>query len=296
MNGVVVINKEKGFTSFDVVAVVRKTLGIKKVGHTGTLDPNATGVLPVLIGSATKAQDILPDHDKAYEARFRLGLKTDTLDIWGEELARDDTPVKRGQIEHILERFRGEIEQIPPMYSAVSVDGKRLYQYAREGKEVERRPRRVTVYTLELDGYDEKSRSGVLRIACSKGTYIRTLIDDIARSLGTVGVMTDLSRTRACGYTLEDALTLDELKARAQDGTLMLHSVESLFADFDELKVSEKQATRFVNGNPLDICRTTLRGETEDGVIYRVKNPEGDFLSLGITDVQKGVLKLYKHF
>lgn len=296
MNGVVVINKEKGFTSFDVVAVVRKTLGIKKVGHTGTLDPNATGVLPVLIGSATKAQDILPDHDKAYEARFRLGLKTDTLDIWGEELARDDMPVKRGQIEHILERFRGEIEQIPPMYSAVSVDGKRLYQYAREGKEVERRPRRVTVYTLELDGYDEKSRSGVLRIACSKGTYIRTLIDDIARALGTVGVMTDLTRTRACGYTLEDALTLDELKARAQDGTLMLHSVESLFAAFDELKVSEKQATRFVNGNPLDICRTTLRGETEDGVIYRVKNPEGDFLSLGITDAQKGVLKLYKHF
>lgn len=296
MNGVVVINKEKGFTSFDVVAVVRKTLGIKKVGHTGTLDPNATGVLPVLIGSATKAQDILPDHDKAYEARFRLGLKTDTLDIWGEELARDDMPVKRGQIEHILERFRGEIEQIPPMYSAVSVDGKRLYQYAREGKEVERRPRRVTVYTLELDEYDEKSRSGVLRIACSKGTYIRTLIDDIARALGTVGVMTDLTRTRACGYTLEDALTLDELKARAQDGTLILHSVESLFAAFDELKVSEKQATRFVNGNPLDICRTTLRGETEDGVIYRVKNPEGDFLSLGITDVQKGVLKLYKHF
>ena len=296
MNGVVVINKEKGFTSFDVVAVVRKTLGIKKVGHTGTLDPNATGVLPVLIGSATKAQDILPDHDKAYEAHFRLGLKTDTLDIWGEELACDDMPVKRGQIEHILERFRGEIEQIPPMYSAVSVDGKRLYQYAREGKEVERRPRRVTVYTLELDEYDEKSRSGVLRIACSKGTYIRTLIDDIARSLGTVGVMTDLSRTRACGYTLEDALTLDELKARAQDGTLILHSVESLFAAFDELKVSEKQATRFVNGNPLDICRTTLRGETEDGVIYRVKNPEGDFLSLGITDVQKGVLKLYKHF
>ena len=296
MNGVVVINKEKGFTSFDVVAVVRKTLGIKKIGHTGTLDPNATGVLPVLIGSATKAQDILPDHDKAYEAHFRLGLKTDTLDIWGEELACDDMPVKRGQIEHILERFRGEIEQIPPMYSAVSVDGKRLYQYAREGKEVERRPRRVTVYTLELDEYDEKSRSGVLRIACSKGTYIRTLIDDIARALGTVGVMTDLTRTRACGYTLEDALTLDELKARAQDGTLTLHSVESLFAAFDELKVSEKQATRFVNGNPLDICRTTLRDETEDGVIYRVKNPEGDFLSLGITDVQKGVLKLYKHF
>ena len=295
MNGVVLIKKEKEFTSFDVVAVVRKLTGQKKVGHTGTLDPNATGVLPVLLGTATKAQDIIPCHDKKYRADFRFGIATDTLDIWGEVIEEKAAEVTVGQLEKALRCFRGEIDQLPPMYSAVSIDGKRLYQYAREGKEVERKPRRVTVYSLELTSFDEGSQSGTLDIYCSNGTYIRTIIDDLARSLGTVGVMTDLVRCEACGYRLEDCITLDELRERIGSGDLsFLHSVESIFADYDEVVVSDKQANRFVNGNPLDIARTDLRYGTEDKKIYRVKDRQGAFLSLGIVD--KDVLKMYKHF
>ncbi len=295
MNGVILINKEKDFTSFDVVAVVRKLIGQKKVGHTGTLDPNATGVLPVLLGTATKAQDIIPCHDKRYLADFRLGISTDTLDIWGEITEIKAAALKAEEIKRALGSFRGEIEQLPPMYSAVSVGGKRLYQYAREGKEVERRPRRVTVYSLELVSFDESAQSGRLDIYCSNGTYIRTLIDDLARAVGTVGVMTDLVRYEACGYRLDDCMTLSEIRERVKSGNMsFVHSVESIFAVYDELTVSDKQANRFVNGNPLDIARTALKNSAEDKKIYRVKDKQGCFLSLGIVDGDS--LKLYKHF
>ena len=298
MNGVVLIRKEKDFTSFDVVAVVRKILGTKKVGHTGTLDPNACGLLPVLLGSATKAQDIIPCHDKRYLADFRFGVATDTLDIWGTVIEEQPSHMTREQLEKVLDRFRGEISQLPPMYSAVSVDGKRLYQYAREGKEVERRPRQVAVYELNLVRFDEESQAGQLDLYCSKGTYVRTLIDDLAHSLGTVGVMTDLLRYEACGYRLDDAVTLDELKVLAAAGAVesapCWRDVESLFASYPELIVSEKQAHRFINGNPLDVSRTALRGCSEDKKIYRVKDGSGRFLSLGM--VEEDQIKLYKHF
>ncbi|MEE3491818.1 tRNA pseudouridine(55) synthase TruB [Ruminococcus sp.] len=295
MNGVILIHKEKDFTSFDVVAVVRKLTGQKKVGHTGTLDPNATGVLPVLLGTATKAQDIIPCHDKKYRADFRFGIATDTLDIWGKVMEQQPSDITQEQIEGALGSLRGEIEQLPPMYSAVSVGGKRLYQYAREGKEVERRPRKVTVYSLELISFDEAAQSGTLDIYCSNGTYIRTLIDDLARALGTVGVMTDLVRYEACGYPLDDCMTLDELRQRIDNGDAsFLHSVESIFMTYDEVVVSDKQAHRFVNGNPLDIVRTPLRDYAGDKRIFRVKDRQGAFLSLGIIDGDS--LKLYKHF
>lgn len=295
MNGVILICKEKEFTSFDVVAVVRKLTGQKKVGHTGTLDPNATGVLPVLLGTATKAQDIIPSHDKRYRADFRFGVATDTLDIWGSVTEEKPAAVTCEQIKRALLSFQGEIAQLPPMYSAVSIDGKRLYQYAREGKEVERRSRRVIVYELKLISFDEASQSGTLDIFCGGGTYIRTLIDDLARSLGTVGVMTTLERYEACGYRLEDCLTLDELRDKIDRGeTDYLHSVESIFMCYDAVEVSDKQAHRFVNGNPLDIVRTPLRDCAEDKKIFRVKDREGNFLSLGIVDGE--ILKLYKHF
>lgn len=295
MNGVILIHKEKDFTSFDVVAVVRKLTGQKKVGHTGTLDPNATGVLPVLLGTATKAQDIIPCHDKRYRADFRFGIATDTLDIWGKVMEQQPSDITQEQIEGALGSLRGEIEQLPPMYSAVSVGGKRLYQYAREGKEVERRPRKVTVYSLELISFDGAAQSGTLDIYCSNGTYIRTLIDDLAHALGTVGVMTDLVRYEACGYPLDDCMTLDELRQRIDSGDAsFLHSVESIFMTYDEVVVSDKQAHRFVNGNPLDIVRTPLRDYAGDKKIYRVKDRQGAFLSLGIIDGDS--LKLYKHF
>lgn len=299
MNGVIVINKEQEFTSFDVVAVVRKTLSTKKVGHCGTLDPNATGVLPVLLGNATKAQDIIPNHDKSYKAKFKLGLTSDTLDIWGEITQSNGDDVTKDELMKVLPKFVGEIMQTPPMYSAVQKDGVRLYDLARQGIEVEREARPVTVYELTLDSFDEKTQEGSLTVSCSKGTYIRSLIDDIAKSLGTNAVMTELVRTSACGFTLSDAITLDELKTLAQNGEIgsKVLSTESLFVSYKELKVSDKQAVRFYNGNELDINRTALRDMSfENGEIFRVKDTQNAFLGLGITDTSKGVLKIYKHF
>ncbi len=299
MNGVVVINKEQQFTSFDVVAVVRKTLGTKKVGHCGTLDPNATGVLPILLGNATKAQDIIPNHDKSYVADFKLGLSSNTLDIWGEVAQENGDPVTKAQLESVIPDFVGSILQVPPMFSAVQKDGVRLYDLARKGIEVEREARPVTVYSLKLLSFDEETQTGKLSVSCSKGTYIRTLISDIAKKLGTDAVMTALVRTSACGFTLSDAITLDQLKALCDSGEIDSHimSTESLFATYPELAVSDKQAVRFKNGNPLDIARTALRdNDVSDKTIYRVKSNDGEFLALGIVDTSKGVIKIYKHF
>lgn len=299
MNGVVVINKEQEFTSFDVVAVVRKTLHTKKVGHCGTLDPNATGVLPVLVGSATKAQDIIPNHDKAYAAHFKLGVSTDTLDVWGKTVEEKESRVTLCELEAVLPKFTGEIMQVPPMYSAVQKDGVRLYELARRGIEIEREARRILVYSLELLSFDEATQEGELLVSCSKGTYIRQLIFDIALSLGTVGIMTSLKRTSACGFTLDSAITLDELKALAENGEIesRLLSTESLFMSYKELTVSQKQAVRFYNGNPLDISRTALRDmKYGNDEIFRVKDLQGEFLGLGIVDSDKGILKVYKHF
>ncbi len=299
MNGVIVINKEQEFTSFDVVAVVRKTLGTKKVGHCGTLDPNATGVLPVLLGNATKAQDIIPNHDKSYKAKFKLGLTSDTLDIWGEVAQSNGEFVTKEELIKAMENFCGEIMQTPPMFSAIKKDGVRLYDLARQGIQVEREARKVTIYLLTLDSFDEETQEGTLTVSCSKGTYIRSLIDDIAKSLGTNAVMTELTRTSACGFTLDDAITLDKLKALAQNGEIesKVLSTESLFVSYKELKVSQKQAVRFYNGNPLDTERTALRDMSfENGEIFRVKDTQNAFLGLGIADSDKGILKIYKHF
>lgn len=299
MNGVIVIKKEKEFTSFDVVAVVRKTLHTKKVGHCGTLDPNATGVLPVLVGNATKAQDIIPNHDKSYVADFRLGYSSDTLDVWGEVKKEADTCVTLDMIREVSESFVGEIMQTPPMYSAVQKDGVRLYELARKGIEIEREARAVTIYSLEILSFDEEKQEGRLSVSCSKGTYIRQLIADIAKKLNTHAIMTDLMRTSACGFILDDAITLAQLKEFAENDEVEKYTrqLESLFVTYDELKVSDKQSNRFKNGNPLDITRTALRDvNPNDGTIYRVKSMNGDFLALGVVDLSKGVIKIYKHF
>lgn len=223
MNGVIIINKPQKFTSFDVVAVIRKLTGQRKIGHTGTLDPNATGVLPILLGNATKAQDIVPNHDKSYTAKFRLGMTTDTLDIWGAVTSQSDKTATEADVLSALENFRGEIEQLPPMYSAIKVNGQRLYDLARQGKEVERKPRKVTVYRLELKDFDEESQSGTLNISCSKGTYIRTIIDDLGKILKTGAVMTALCRTAACGYNLADSITLETARELAEKGEISEH-------------------------------------------------------------------------
>ena len=297
MNGVIVIDKPQGFTSFDVIAVVRKLTHQRKTGHTGTLDPNATGVLPVLLGSATKAQDLIVNHDKTYVAEFRLGLTTDTLDIWGEVKTERESHVVKDEIQQLLPRFTGEISQIPPMFSAVQKNGVRLYDLARKGVEVEREARAVTVYRLELLSFDEKAQSGALGIACSKGTYVRTLIDDMGAALGTGAVMTALRRTEACGYTLGDCVTLDELKELCESGeiTQKIRPAESLFVSYEAVAVSAAQAKRFQNGAALDIARTALKNRSlPNGEKLRVKDPSGKFLGLGI--VSDGMIKIFKLF
>ena len=295
MNGIIILDKPSGFTSFDAVAVLRGLSHQKKIGHTGTLDPMATGVLPILLGRAAKALNFLPDTDKEYVASFRLGERRDTGDVTGEVVEQSPAPVALEALEAALPRFRGEILQVPPMYSAVSVGGKRLYELARKGLEVDRPARPVTISRLELLSYDPQTKEGSLRVGCSKGTYIRVLIEDLARAAGSCGTMTALRRTSACGFSQEDAHSLEALKALAAEGRLeeALLPVEGLFALYPAVRVSPAQATRFQNGGGLDLAR--LRGVPEGG-LCRVKSPQGLFLGLGQVDRARGEMKFVKSF
>lgn len=296
MNGVLIIDKPTEFTSFDVIAVLRRLLGQKKIGHTGTLDPNATGVLPILLGNATKTQDLILNHDKSYVADFALGKTTDTLDIWGTVTNEMQSCVSKKEVLSVLPEFRGEINQIPPMFSAVQKNGRRLYDLARQGIEVDRESRQVTVYSLELAEFDEKAQRGTLEISCSKGTYVRTVIDDIGKRLGCGAVMTALRRTRACGFGLDDCITLEKARELAANGEIedCVKSVESMFEQCGYVAVSDAQAKRFSNGGALDIARTYLaRLDVQDGQIFRVKDRKNKFLGLGIVDKEKGLLKIH---
>ena len=252
MNGIILIDKPQNFTSFDVVAIARRKFGTKKVGHGGTLDPMATGVLPVFIGCATKAVDLLPDSGKSYRAGFRLGLTSDTLDIWGELSEEKSVDIGREALEAVLERFRGEIEQTPPMYSALKVGGRKLCDLARQGIEVERKARKITISRLDLLEFDGKN--GVIEVDCSTGTYIRTLVDDIGKSLGTGAVMTELCRTRACGFEISECVSIEELREKPLD-ELKLLSVESVFRDLPVTVLDEVQTRMYLNGVRLDADR-----------------------------------------
>lgn len=298
MNGIIVLDKPRDFTSFDAVAVVRGLSREKKIGHTGTLDPMATGVLPLLLGKSTKALDLLPHTEKRYVASFLLGQRRDTGDITGKVLEKDPCPVTRKRLEEALPRFRGEITQVPPMYSAVSVGGKRLYELARKGLEVDRPPRPVTISELKLISYDEITRAGKLEIACSKGTYVRTLIEDVAKAAGTMGTMTELRRTMACGFSEADSISLDRLKQLKEQDELetVLRPVESLFRPYPAVTISPAQSVRFQNGGALDLCRLRGLKDIKDGARFRVRDPEGTFLGLGAVDGEKGVLKVLKGF
>lgn len=267
LNGVIVVNKPQDFTSFDVVAVMRGSYHTKKVGHSGTLDPMATGVLPVFIGSATKAVSILPDSDKSYRAGFRLGLTSDTLDIWGKCSGQRSVNVSESALERVLERFRGEIDQVPPMYSALKVNGRKLCDLARQGIEVERQPRRITVSRLELLEFD--GTDGIIDVDCSSGTYIRALVDDIGKALGTGAVMTSLVRTRACGFSIDEAYPLSELKAKPLDELeSLLLPIESVFKGYPEIHLDEEQKRLYLNGVRLDVKRLHNVPEGETFRVY----------------------------
>ncbi len=292
MTGIICINKDADITSFGVCAKVRGITREKKVGHTGTLDPMATGVLPIMLGGATRFLNFLPDSDKAYRASFILGKTTDTLDITGNVLTEREVKADYDAVEKVLENFKGVITQLPPMYSAVSVDGKRLYELARQGKTVERQPREIEIKRLELAG--ENNGEYVIDVECSKGTYIRTLIDDIGQSLGCGAVMTKLVRTKAMGFGIDDCVTLDELQKRHDsDGNFddILLSIDKMLSSYPEVVVSFAQAKRFSNGGALD--KTRLKAVPGEGVC-RVYSPDGIFLGLGKIDNEKGELSVLR--
>lgn len=277
-----------------MVARLRGITHTRRIGHSGTLDPMATGVLPVFLGQATRLISLLPDEEKAYRAGFRLGQTTDTQDSTGTVLATSDASVTREALEAVLPRFRGEIRQTPPMYSAVRVNGQRLYDLARQGREVEREARLVTILRLELLCYDAGSRTGELEAECSKGTYIRTLIHDIGQQLGTGGVMTALCRTRACGFSLPECRTLEEVQALADAGALegSLLPMDRPFSDCPAIRLSAGQARLFRNGARLDLGRLT-GWEGEPG-LRRVYGPEGDLLGLASPDPADHSLRIEK--
>ena len=283
-NGILIVNKPAGWTSQDVAAKLRGVFHEKRVGHGGTLDPMATGVLPVFLGRATRGVEFFEHAEKEYLATLRLGVETDTQDVTGTVLNAREISVSKAEIEAVLPRFRGENEQIPPMYSAVKLGGRRLYEIARKGGTVERQPRRITVFELEL--LDGEGADWRLRVRCSKGTYIRTLCADLGAALGCGGCMAALERTRAGAYTLAQSHTMEEILA-AEDKNALLLPVDSLFSGLPKLTVSEAAERRLRNGAP-------VRADKAAAGRYRVYARSGEFLLLGA--VQDGALVTVKSF
>lgn len=252
-HGIINVYKEAGYTSHDVVARLRGICKQKKIGHTGTLDPDAVGVLPVCLGNATRLCDMLTDRTKEYIALLRLGITTDTQDLSGTVLSEKQASVSPEQVKRIMDSFVGDSLQIPPMYSALKVNGKKLYEFAREGKEVERKARPVTIYALEILKEDHPEYT--IRVECSKGTYIRTLCHDIGQQAGCGGVMAGLKRTRAGEFEISKAFTLDELQKRADKGELSqaVIPVEKMFEKLSVLYVREERMKALKNGNQLKV-------------------------------------------
>lgn len=295
MNGIICVNKPQDFTSFDVVAKLRGILRIKRLGHGGTLDPMATGVLPVFVGTATKACDIMPDTTKSYLAGFRLGQTSDTQDVTGEILTSSDMPVSYDDLMSVLPLFRGKILQLPPMYSAVQVNGKRLYDLARQGIEVERTPREIEVTSLEIFEYDEETREGTIEIDCSKGTYIRTIINDIGEKLGCGGIMTSLVRTSSGGFTLDDCYTFEQIQQARDEDRLeeLILPIERVFEKLPKLRLGEAQTRMYRNGVKLDLAR--IYNIRDDADTYAVYGNDGAFIGTAHADRENGILRVGKN-
>lgn len=289
MNGIININKPLGMTSHDVVSRLRRILGIKKIGHTGTLDPDASGVLPMCVGRATKTADMLTAQDKQYVAEVTLGSATTTLDASGEVTETAEVNVTAEDIARAVKGFEGEIEQIPPMYSAIKVDGKRLYQLAREGVEIERKPRRVTISSIEVLNIDLEGKKFSMKVDCSKGTYIRTLCDDIGRALGCFAHMSALERTRSGRFDIAEAFTLSQVEEMKEAGdTSFLVPIDKVFEELPKRILSERKAALMCNG-----VKVRTQG-IQNGEMYRVYDEGGRFLT--ISEAENGQLKILKTF
>lgn len=276
MNGILIINKPKGYTSHDVVNILRKELNTKKVGHTGTLDPNATGVLPVLVGQATKISKYLIEHDKTYIAELKLGEKSSSGDCEGEIIERKDFPnLTLEQIENVLKSFLGKQKQIPPIYSSIKINGKKAYEYARKGQTIEIPPRDIEIMDISLISFENNIIT--YKVSCSKGTYIRVLCEDIAEKLGTVGLMSNLTRTKVNNFSIENAYTLEDIKNKKE---LSVISIEDIFKTKPSIVLNERKKELFLNG-------VQLTYEQIDDV-YRIYS-NNTFLGLGT--VKNNLLK-----
>jgi len=296
MNGIICIYKEKGYTSFDVVAIMRKLCGTKKIGHGGTLDPMAEGVLPIFVGNATKAVDFCPDNSKEYRAEMRFGVTTDTQDITGEIISTSDIQVGRNTQYVLEQKFKGEQLQTPPMYSAVQVNGQRLYELARQGIEVERKARTITVHNIKFEHFENNTATVV--ISCSKGTYIRTLIHDMGIETGAGAVMTALTRTRSGNFGLRDCYKLSEVKEAFNNGgheavEKLLMPVEWVYKGLPRALLDDEQTRLFRNGVVLDARRVAFEREYEGS--YRIVAEDGTLLGIGDIS-EKGDLSVIQRF
>ena len=283
MNGIVIVDKPQGWTSQDVTARLRRVYATRRIGHGGTLDPMATGVLPVFVGRATRGVEFFEHAEKTYDTVLLLGRTTDTQDVTGATLAEKPVHLSPADMEKVLPRFRGDILQVPPMYSALKVNGKKLYELARKGQEVERQPRPITVFELTNLGFDGTRLS--LRVKCSKGTYIRTLCQDIGEALGCGGCMEALRRVRAGEYGIEDAVPLEQL-LESENPEQYLQGLDTMFAHCPAVTLTPNQEKRCRNGNPFS---SPLPQGT-----YRAYSQSGEFLMLA--KVEDGTMTTIKSF
>ena len=285
MNGIIIINKHKGCTSHDIVYKVKKMFN-EKVGHTGTLDPMATGVLPLLIGKGTQCSKYLINHDKIYNVTLQLGEKTDTADSEGKVIETKEVKektLKKENIEKIFEKFKGKQEQIPPIYSAIKVNGKKLYEYARKGQEVEIKPRKIEIYNIELLNINEKQKQIEFQVSCSKGTYIRSLCEDIAQRLGTVGYMLELKRIQVGNFNIKEAITIEQLENNIDNKEFIEENFiqfEEIFKNKEKIELDDRKLRLFLNGVQLTM---TCKDE-----IYRIYS-NNKFIGIGI--VKDNLLK-----
>lgn len=286
--GIICLNKPENISSFLAVKKLSRLLGVKKAGHTGTLDPMATGVLVIMLGSCTRFIDFLPESDKSYRANVLLGKKTDTLDITGTVLEEKSVNVSEYEIKRVCQDFLGETMQIPPMYSAIQKDGMRLYDLARKGIEIEREPRKINIKEISVQDFD--GTSFTLDVTCSAGTYIRSLASDIGELLGTGACLASLCRTKANGFTLDCSLTLEEAEEHIKTGDIdkFILPIEDALAVYEPVTVSASQGVRFHNGGELSLER--INKNFENG-LYRVFSPDNAFLGLGEADTENKILK-----
>lgn len=295
MNGIIVINKPENYTSFDVIAILRKKLNQRKIGHMGTLDPMATGVLPILLGETAKFQIYCQANDKRYIAKMHLGTTTDSLDITGKIIKNEKTTIKKEDFENILNKFKGPIKQVPPMFSAIKKDGKKLYDLARKGITVDREPREITIKNMFLLDFDEANQNATIDVTCSKGTYIRSLCSDIGEKLGCGAVMTALNRICSNGFDISQSISLDRTKELSTEEITenYILPTDSLFKNLKKVLVSSAQEKRFKNGGNLSLQRLKLPPGVKDNEIIKVYS-EKVFTGLGKIDAQHDELKILK--